>query len=215
MSRKQPECHEKVKLSLTTGSSASRLAKPCCIVMHGAAGRHTSSCPPASPSRRHPPLGNHPYCHIHPGGGHSETIHTVTSTPGGGHLKTIRNVTRGLPRAAHRQQLPPPSGGVVVLFFYPPQKAVRSFVVCNMPLACGNDAQINHGLRSRLTWDGFYFNGSSTCGNRAGVTLCCCFNLIVSQTEILGGFVFFQTQSELTPKAPRCHYLMFVCTGWE
>lgn len=215
MSRKQPECHEKVKLSLTTGSRASRLAKPC---------RDARGCGEAH-------LELLPCIPLPPASTTWKTIRTVTSTPGwvtqkpsvlshpplgGGHLKTIRNVTRGLRRAARRQQLPPPSGGgVCVLFFYPPQKAVCSFVACNMSLACGNDAQINHGLPSRLTWDGFYFNDSSTCGNRAGVTLCCCFNPIVSQTEILGGFVFFQIQSELTPKAPRCHYLMFVCTGWE
>lgn len=67
--------------------------------------------PPASTTWKpsvlsHPPWGgslrNHPYCHIH---------------PWGGHLKTIRNVTRGLPRAAHRQQLPPPSGGGAGVIF--------------------------------------------------------------------------------------------------
>lgn len=95
----------------------------------------------------------------------------------------------------------------VGLFFYSLQKTVHRLVACNMSLAFGNEGQINDWLRSFLTWDGFYFNGSSTCGTRAHVTLCCCFNLIVSQTEILRGFVFSKcrTSLRLSPQVPLPH----------
>ena len=99
------------------------------------------------------------------------------------------------------------ASSLVEVLFYSLQKTVRCFVACNMSLAFGNEAQINDWLRSFLTWDIFYFNGSSTCGNRAGVSLCCCFNFIVSQIEILGGFVFSKcrTSLRLSPQVPLPH----------
>jgi len=66
-----------------------------------------------------------------------------------------------------------------------------------MSLAFGNGARINARLWSFLTWGSFYFKGSSTCGNRAGATLCCGFDLIASQIEILGGFVFSKRRASL------------------